>query len=195
MGLFKDFFSNVKKNNNSAFWKKGMFGVLGGATYILIPTAVQGMFKVDMSGWKGVTAGAVGATLIGMGSDHPEFAMGALAASGVHITYVYGNDTIASLLGKPIFAFDPATQMLGDDAVPPGMQEITLPDGQRVLASASGVNDFVSNLPGSQAGMNDFVSSLPAAAGGSQLRDFSNSLPGKASLEDSLDEIGWGNFN
>jgi hypothetical protein len=188
--IFKTLISNTKKNASKDTFKKILWGLVGASSYCLIPTAVQGWFKTDMSGMKGMLTGVLSSSLIGLASNKPEMAIGAFSVMGAHLLYVKGNDTIATFMQSPIFAFDAAGTTMKDE-LPPGYGMINLPDGRQVIAN--------SNARTSEP-VSDYVQALPQAskANGGNLGDFVGLLPGQrneGSLNDAMDRISMGNFN
>lgn len=179
--IFRRMSMNLKKNTKPEPLKNLLWGVIGGFLYPVIPTAIQGFLKVDMSGWKGVLTGGLTTTAIGMLSDKMMIAYGGIAAMTTHIVYVKANDTIASVMNTPIFAFD-KTSSLMDEALPPGMEYINLPDGTRVIAQKSpALNDFVNEIPALQ----DYTSTIETTKIASDaLNDFVNEISASPSLND-----------
>lgn len=178
--------SNIKKNTAPSVWKQLGYVVLGGIFYPVLPTAIQGIFKIDMSGWKGVLTGGLGGVALGAALDKPAMSAGAAGAAITHIMYVKANDTIGELLGTPIFRFDKDSQLFDD--LPPGIQEVALPNGQKILAEIpqgqeNTVNDYVAQLPGQN--LNDYTAEVPSAAPRAMqtMNDFVGNVPG-TSLSD-----------
>lgn len=173
MNIFEKMGANINMNAKVSELKPLGWGILGGVSYVLVPTAIQGIFKIDMSGFKMPVVGAASSILMGMAFDKMEMAMGGAAAAATHLMYVKANDQLASLFNTPIPAFDkaaaaPAT--IADDSVPPGYIETTLPTGEKVLSAVnqSRVNDFMAQpdpapmaqLPSKSTAINDYMTSL-----------------------------------
>ena len=176
MSIFKQMGRNWRKNTkgkaigNNA--KKAATGLLGGTLYWLVPTAIQGLFKVDMSGVKGMLLGASASTAIGMLSDKSAIITGGLTAAGVHATYAHLNPTITKVLNTPIFASDPdAIQRVTATSVeqettrdlPEGYyidengylahSSVEMPDGNELPAA---VNDYIEKIS-----VGDYVEEIP----------------------------------
>ena len=195
MNIFQLMAKNIKKNTKSSVLKRLGYVLVGGVAYPLIPTAIQGILKTDMSGWKGVITGAVGGALVGAASDKVEIAAGAVGAAMTHVMYVKVNDSVNEVLGTPIFRFDPNSQLF--DEMPEGMKTVTLPNGQTVMAEIDGndteLNDSVNNVPGAM--LNDYVAEVPLAtlpASNNTMSDYVSEVPG-ATLNDLYNPaMGWG---
>ena len=144
---------NPKKNANDWLWTIG-----GGVLTPLIPTMIQGFFKVDMTGWRGWWTGLLSTVLLGFAVDKPKMSLGSMGVSAVHLMYVQFNDSIAALFGTPIYRFSQNAQLF-DNAPPQDVTKVTLPDGRTVYANVasqidrpSQVNDYVESPM-----MNDYV--------------------------------------
>ncbi len=155
-GLIKDFMANVRKNTKKPFLQDVALVGVGAICYGLLPTAINSISKKtkgtwSVDGFKGVAIGSLVPAIIGLGFNKKQIAYGAVAAGVIHLLYAKGNGTIANIFGTPIFAFDKSINPnqiatgMSDEALPPGMRSITLPDGSEVMASA-GVNDYISQL-------------------------------------------------
>lgn len=195
--------ANFKRNIKPPFWKKVAWGALGAASYAVVPTALKGWAKLDTDGWLGMALGISVPSAIGLAFNKPEVAYGAFSAAGCHLLYVKGNNAVAQVFGTPIFSFGGTAVTMSDyynqiggssdpygalaDEIPPGMQEITLPDGTKVLGSAtpSNLNDYYEQLPAPQSvGMNDYYSAIPTQANG--MSDYLPSLEPVNALNDGI---------
>ena len=181
MNLFKQMGKNWTKNTKSKALgesgKKAAYTLLGGMLYTVIPTAIQGWGGVDMSGAKGVMAGAVGSSVVGLLADKKEIVAGGLATAGIHLAYNHLNGVITGIFGSPIFGYSPGAVQYTDekqvsetmnDALPAGygynsMGEIValdLPGNQEMIAQEQPVNDYTSELNDYTTSLNDYTSSL-----------------------------------
>lgn len=157
-GIIKDFMANVRKNTKKPFLTDIALVGVGAICYGLLPTALNSISKKTKGSWsvdgfKGVAIGSIVPAIIGLGFNKKQIAYGAVAAGVIHLLYAKGNGTIANVFGTPIFAFDKSINPnqiatgMSDEALPPGMRTITLPDGSEVMAATStGVNDYISSL-------------------------------------------------
>ncbi len=195
MDLFEKAWKNIQKNvGKKENWESAAYAGFGSVAYALIPTAIGSFFKVDMTGWTGVLTGMGSTLLIGSATDKMEIAYGGLGAGLLHIVYVRGNATIQSVLGTPIFAFDPNSQFLADDVnelQAQGYTEVTLPDGSTVMANPQGIaqlNDYFSSIPYAQPQVQTY-NTTPEAAG---MSDYHAILPGQfpqaTYMADTFDE-------
>lgn len=172
MDIFKKMGRNWAKNTKpkalGSNFKKAAWTLGGGTIYWLIPTALQGWFKTDMSGLKGVLVGASGAAVIGMLSDKKEILGGGLATAGIHLTYNHLNDSITNIFSSPIFGYQngsvsrtyddmglPPKPADDDASLPKGyaynengeLVALNLPDNSKMLAPRDeSMNDFTNEL-------------------------------------------------
>lgn len=162
LSIFRTIGKNIKANATMTTFKKAGWAALGAATYALVPTAVQGWMKYDMSGWKGWGTGLMVGNLIGAMVNKPEMMMGATAAAGTHALYVKGNGAVNSVFGTPIFRFGspalPAAEGEGSmsdryltaledrylTALNDGEKVLRMPDGSSVVAQTGPTPDEIS---------------------------------------------------
>ena len=200
MDIFQTIAKRIRKNSNKQTAINILYAMFGGAVSRLLPTMVQGLSqgKINMSGWKGTFFSFLGTTFIGFALDKPQMAIGSFAVESTKILYAYGNDTIASILGTPIVAFDenaimPAAQATNVADTPEGTREITAPDGRQILVQAgptatenldTGVNDYVNTL-------GDYVDNLNTLGSGqnsqTQVGDYVATLEDRGSM--SIEEM------
>ena len=186
MDAFKKMGKNWSKNTKSKALgdtgKKTAYTLLGGFLYTIIPTAIQGWGGVDMSGAKGIIAGSVGSSIIGIVSDKKEITTGGLATAGIHLVYAHLNGTITSIFNTPIFAAstgaittttDTETIAMNDGVLPSGygfnsrgeIVALNTPSNQMTMEQAQPVSSFTGDLRDRYTSqLNDYTDKLQAAA-------------------------------
>lgn len=161
--------NNIKKNMSVQNLQNAGWTIAGGLFSRLLPTAIQGMSngRVDMTGMKGTVVSLASSILLGAAIDRPYFIVGSVGVETIKLVYAHANDTIAATFGTPIVAYDknaiaaPVNAQL-QDVPPPGTQEITAPDGSKMLVRSratmpeSRISDYLNpnQLPGA---LNDYV--------------------------------------
>ncbi len=143
------FVGNVKQNMTKHFAETVGLAAIGATSYVLIPTLLQAMTKRDLTGWRGFGIGLASASIIGLGLNKPEIAIGALAASGTHLLYSKGSQAVKNMTGVPLYrmaAEGTEAQLqdrllagrlyddVGTNQLPAGTELVQLPDGRTELA-------------------------------------------------------------
>lgn len=144
------------------FWKEVGLGFAGAASYVLVPTAIESIFKTNTTGWKMPLTGILGATVVSAVTRKKSILMGALAAFSAHWMYAKGNGAfIKPIFGQYAARFDAQAVETFADAQPalqPGatIRRVALPDGSEAsVAVYPKLNDaFAPNLS------NDYVANL-----------------------------------
>lgn len=177
MDLFKKMGRNWSKSTKSKALgdtgKKAAYTLLGGFLYTIIPTAVQGWGKVDMSGAKGIITGALGSSVIGILADKKEITTGGLATAGIHLVYTNMNPIITSIFDTPIFAGSTGAITTTTDTETMAVND-GLPDGygynsrgeivalnsqatQKPMFEPQQVSEYTSQLSEYTSSLNDFT--------------------------------------
>ncbi|MBS1562368.1 MAG: hypothetical protein JSS89_12245 [Bacteroidetes bacterium] len=119
-------------------WADHAMTVVGGVMYVVLPTAIEAIFKVDLTGWKGYVTSLTTNLLIGGAFRSPGYMAGTLGAGTAHLVYGKLQDSvIKKVFKKYAYRFDPSittSSMSDDDATagkPVGTNERTVA-GERV---------------------------------------------------------------
>lgn len=121
----------IKRNFKAATAKGAIKDVLVGAIvgpviYTMVPTLLK------MHGPGGVAVGAVSTWAVGAVTGQRGIQIAGPVCAGIHMMYVYGNNFVADVLGRPIFRYTPG-------ACPPGQicdgpTDVVNVGGERILA-------------------------------------------------------------
>lgn len=154
MNVFQKFLSNLQASFTSSGLKDYAYGALGGATYVIVPTAIEAWFKTNLTGYSMWLTGGTAGILLGAAFKKPGMIAGTAGAMTAHWMFAKGNGAII----KPVFGqyaarFD-AQQLvtMGDSQqLQTGAVMRTLPDGTRIAmypTSGGGVSDrYPSSIP------------------------------------------------
>jgi hypothetical protein len=154
MNIFQKFLSNLQASFTSSGLKDYMYGSLGGATYVLVPTAIEAWLKTNLTGYPMWLTGGTAGILLGAAFKKPGMIAGTAGAMTAHWMFAKGNGAII----KPVFGqyaarFD-AQQLvtMGDSQqLQTGAVMRTLPDGTRIATyptNGGGVSDrYPSSIP------------------------------------------------
>lgn len=120
MNLFKQAITNIGDTFGSA---KSLLEVLaqpiaGAAIYTGVPSALQGWFNVDMTGWKMPIVGTAAGLVVGAIFRKPGVIAGTLGGLGAHLGYAKFNSAYKAIFKTYIPRFDPnVVATFADDAM------------------------------------------------------------------------------
>lgn len=152
----EDKFGTIRKNLSVTTSKEALIGysraALGGALYPVIPTAIEAIFKTDLTGWKGFITGSVSVVGLGMILGWDDMVAGAVGAATAHLLYAKGNESVHKVAGKYLFRFDPTQVATFADPVnanglQPGATPVRTPDGRQIAVYRAGDVDVRRALP------------------------------------------------
>mgnify|MGYP001199607334 CR=1 FL=1 len=192
MNVFQKFLSNLQASFTSSGLKDYAYGALGGATYVIVPTAIEAWFKTNLTGYSMWLTGTTAGIFLGAAFKNPGMIAGTAGAAMAHWMYAKGNGAII----KPVFGqyaarFD-AQQLvtMGDSQqLQTGAVMRTLPDGTRIATyptSGGGVSDrYPQALPpgGDNPQLNDRSMYADSLMDGN---NFANTLNDRAMYTDGL---------
>lgn len=153
----EDTFGTIRKNISVTTSKEALIGysraALGGALYPIIPTAIEAIFKTDLTGWKGFLTGSVSVIGLGMILGWDDMVAGAVGAATAHLLYAKGNDHVHKVAGKFLYRFDPTQVATFSDPVnanglQPGATPVRTPDGREIAVYRAGDIDVRRSLNG-----------------------------------------------
>lgn len=113
-------------------WADHAMALVGGFMYVILPTTIEAVFGVDLTGWKGYVTSISTNLLIGGAFRSPGYMAGVIGAGSAHIVYGKLQDgVIKPIFKKYAYRFDPAQTLssMSDDAAadsPIGTQERTI---------------------------------------------------------------------
>ena len=161
--------------------------LLGGVMYVIVPTAIEAVFRVDLTGWRGYLSSVSINLAIGGVFRSPGYMAGTLGVASAHMIYAKLQDPIIRpIFKKYAYRFDPTvtTSSMSDaDNAPAGGSsqllakppiagmEVRSVGGEKVVAYPPSPN--VANVGMAQAS----TPMLPAASGAPGVADnFQRSL-------------------
>jgi hypothetical protein len=100
---------NVKETlATKAAWRDHLEALLGGFSYVMLPTLIERLFRVDLTGPRGYATTITVNLLLGAIFRSPGYVAGTLGAAATHFMYARTQDTIIRpALGKYLWRFDP----------------------------------------------------------------------------------------
>lgn len=105
-----------------AAWRDNMATLLGGLMYVVVPTTIERLARVDLTGWGGYATSIGLNVLVGALFREPGYIAGTLGAAGAHLVYARMQDTKLwwRLFGGFAYRFDPTvtTSAMSDNAAP-----------------------------------------------------------------------------
>lgn len=106
-------------------WKDHAMALVGGAMYVVLPTAIERIFRIDLTGWRGYITSISANLLIGGLTKSPGYMAGVLGAGTAHLIYAKIQDPVfLKVFRKYAFRFDPTnvTSVMSDGAALQTMQ-------------------------------------------------------------------------
>jgi hypothetical protein len=103
-------------------WKDHMMALVGGAMYVTLPTAIERVFRVDLTGWRGYFTSITANLLIGGLCKSPGYMAGTLGAATAHLIYAKIQDPVfLKVFRKYAYRFDPTnvTSVMSDGSLTP----------------------------------------------------------------------------
>ncbi|HCN05232.1 MAG TPA: hypothetical protein DIS79_06390 [Bacteroidetes bacterium] len=150
---------NAKKVFGVGTGKSLLWGVLGAATYLAVPTFAK------VNGTPGALTGLGSGIVLAVLTGKPEVAVGAAITTAVHATYIYLNPKLFAKTGTTIFAWSEDSYTAAPTtatAVPDGggvndAVPVQLPSGRQVLAYPG---DQMNDIPRIGAGRTEQLQEL-----------------------------------
>ncbi|HLP29551.1 MAG TPA: hypothetical protein VK147_12985 [Candidatus Didemnitutus sp.] len=91
-----------------AAWKDNAMALLGGVMYVIVPTAIEAVFRVDLTGWRGYLSSVSINLAIGGVFRSPGYMAGTLGVASAHMIYAKLQDPIIRpIFKKYAYRFDP----------------------------------------------------------------------------------------
>ncbi|MBU3742578.1 MAG: hypothetical protein FGM24_09890 [Candidatus Kapabacteria bacterium] len=116
-----------------AAWSDHLMAFLGGTMYVILPTAIEAIFRVDLTGWRGYITSMSTNLVIGGALRSPGYMAGVMGVGAAHLIYARGQDAIIRpIFRKYAYRFDPTEtrSAMSDDV--PTTAPVTPPLGTQV---------------------------------------------------------------
>lgn len=104
-----------------AAWSDHLMAFLGGTMYVILPTAIEAIFRVDLTGWRGYITSVTTNLVIGGALRSPGYMAGVMGVGAAHLIYARGQDAIIRpIFRKYAYRFDPTEtrSAMSDDVAP-----------------------------------------------------------------------------
>lgn len=150
-----------------AAWYDHGAAFLGGLVYVVLPTLIERLFRIDLTGPRGFVTTVSLNVLLGAIFRSPGYVAGALGAATAHFAYARTQDAIIRpLFSKYLWRFDPTvtTSAMSDAAAPATTTAIPSGTALRTVAGERIATFPPSPMPAAVATMAAAPTAVPVAA-------------------------------